>query len=336
MALIYLGIWRDFINWASDSESILENFSARGYQPHLSIKIKKEDFRRIKSGEEQITVGISPVILPRFIFEKDLSEFIPTVKKSKRNRGYWGKLLFGEGSQEDPDQKFSKRDSTILLASDYPIHLLALLRELGFVYENDEALNEIRSMLLPEYFAIAKGKVIQEYEAEDIKQKLSDLSINLSLPFTIKSHKLMEIPLEKAEVLINEEEVLLPAFIYQVKISFDSPLDHSITKNREEWIVLGAEEETVLEELLLTCGFNNDLPEYEENEPEKKYIRQPIPEDVQIFVWQRDEGRCVKCGSQENLEYDHIIPLSKGGSNTARNIQLLCEKCNRQKGNRIG
>ena len=44
----------------------------------------------------------------------------------------------------------------------------------------------------------------------------------------------------------------------------------------------------------------------------------------------------VKCGSQENLEFDHIIPLSKGGSNTVRNIQLLCQKCNREKSNKIG
>lgn len=59
--------------------------------------------------------------------------------------------------------------------------------------------------------------------------------------------------------------------------------------------------------------------------------RERIPEDVRIFVWKRDGGRCVKCGSQENLEFDHIIPVSKGGSNTARNIQLLCETCNRMK-----
>ena len=60
--------------------------------------------------------------------------------------------------------------------------------------------------------------------------------------------------------------------------------------------------------------------------------RLPIPDDAKIFVWQRDNGRCVICGSQEKLEYDHIIPISKGGSNTARNIQLLCEKHNRSKG----
>ena len=63
--------------------------------------------------------------------------------------------------------------------------------------------------------------------------------------------------------------------------------------------------------------------------------RQSIPDDVKIYVWQRDEGRCVKCGSQENLEYDHIIPVSKGGSNTARNIQILCEKCNREKSSNL-
>ncbi|MGH9199405.1 MAG: HNH endonuclease [Acidimicrobiia bacterium] len=34
-------------------------------------------------------------------------------------------------------------------------------------------------------------------------------------------------------------------------------------------------------------------------------------------------------------EFDHIIPLATGGSNTERNVQLLCESCNRQKGARI-
>lgn len=63
--------------------------------------------------------------------------------------------------------------------------------------------------------------------------------------------------------------------------------------------------------------------------------RETIPEDVRIFVWRRDGGRCVQCGSQENLEFDHIIPVSKGGSNTARNIQLLCETCNRRKSDNI-
>lgn len=66
-----------------------------------------------------------------------------------------------------------------------------------------------------------------------------------------------------------------------------------------------------------------------------KNKRERISEDVKMFVWRRDQGKCVECGSQEKLEFDHIIPVSKGGSNTARNLQLLCENCNRTKSNKI-
>jgi len=59
--------------------------------------------------------------------------------------------------------------------------------------------------------------------------------------------------------------------------------------------------------------------------------REPIPENVRREVWRRDSGRCVDCGSRERLEFDHIVPVSKGGSNTARNIELRCESCNRRK-----
>lgn len=63
--------------------------------------------------------------------------------------------------------------------------------------------------------------------------------------------------------------------------------------------------------------------------------RRPIPKDVQIFVHRRDQGKCVVCGSKERLEFDHIIPFVMGGSNTARNIQLLCEFHNREKGGNL-
>jgi hypothetical protein len=68
----------------------------------------------------------------------------------------------------------------------------------------------------------------------------------------------------------------------------------------------------------------------------KENTRSRIPDDVQIFVWNRDEGICVKCGSDENLAFDHIIPHSLGGSDTKRNLQILCDTCNQKKGNKIG
>jgi len=71
------------------------------------------------------------------------------------------------------------------------------------------------------------------------------------------------------------------------------------------------------------------------NGEERIRRRQRIPDSVKSFVWNRDGGKCVECGSKKKLEFDHIVPFSKGGSDTARNLQLLCEGCNRQKGNSI-
>ena len=66
-----------------------------------------------------------------------------------------------------------------------------------------------------------------------------------------------------------------------------------------------------------------------------KQRRESLPKSAQREVWQRDGGKCVECGTKEKLCYDHIIPFSKGGSNSVRNLQLLCERCNLTKGNRI-
>jgi hypothetical protein len=63
--------------------------------------------------------------------------------------------------------------------------------------------------------------------------------------------------------------------------------------------------------------------------------RERVPERVRMAVWRRDQGRCARCGSREKLEYDHIIPVAEGGGNTERNIELLCERCNRAKGHKV-
>lgn len=60
-----------------------------------------------------------------------------------------------------------------------------------------------------------------------------------------------------------------------------------------------------------------------------------IPHDVKQAVWQRDQGKCVQCSATSYLEFDHIIPHSKGGASTVNNVQLLCRKCNLEKRDRI-
>lgn len=58
-------------------------------------------------------------------------------------------------------------------------------------------------------------------------------------------------------------------------------------------------------------------------------------------IKQRDSYTCKHCGASLNnepnllLEIDHIIPLSKGGITCESNLQTLCWRCNRKKGNKI-
>ena len=77
------------------------------------------------------------------------------------------------------------------------------------------------------------------------------------------------------------------------------------------------------------------LSESTQPDEEEDQTDRYIPPSVKLAVWRRDQGKCVQCKSKEKLEYDHIIPVSKGGSNTERNVQLLCEKCNREKAAKI-
>lgn len=58
--------------------------------------------------------------------------------------------------------------------------------------------------------------------------------------------------------------------------------------------------------------------------------RESVPAATRRLVI--EAGRCSYCGATDELEIDHIRPVSKGGGNEIRNLQLLCRDCNREKG----
>lgn len=63
--------------------------------------------------------------------------------------------------------------------------------------------------------------------------------------------------------------------------------------------------------------------------------RKPIPIKIRQLIFRKHNYSCANCGRTTSediiLEVDHIIPVSKGGTNDLSNLQALCDKCNRIK-----
>lgn len=70
-----------------------------------------------------------------------------------------------------------------------------------------------------------------------------------------------------------------------------------------------------------------------------KLKRCHIPTWAKRAIFYRDRGRCVFCNTdlsgtvtlQNRENFDHIIPLARGGANDVTNLQLLCRPCNARK-----
>jgi hypothetical protein len=89
--------------------------------------------------------------------------------------------------------------------------------------------------------------------------------------------------------------------------------------------------------------FGHECPVFSVAEPftetkDLRNISRTIPRVTQFRVLKRENQICSECGNSvkyEEIEFDHVIPWSKGGSSDEHNIRLLCQKCNRKKGNKF-
>ena len=71
---------------------------------------------------------------------------------------------------------------------------------------------------------------------------------------------------------------------------------------------------------------------------DKKEVRDPISPKLRFDVFRRDKYVCQYCGAcgpKVELEIDHIIPVSRGGTDDINNLKTSCFKCNRGKGDKV-
>jgi hypothetical protein len=85
------------------------------------------------------------------------------------------------------------------------------------------------------------------------------------------------------------------------------------------------------------CPVFFDAVEFAESSTTRRRGRY-IPFNTKVRVVRRDNYTCQRCGKHlldSEVEFDHIIPIAKGGSSEEHNIRLTCYVCNREKTDQI-
>jgi 5-methylcytosine-specific restriction endonuclease McrA len=70
----------------------------------------------------------------------------------------------------------------------------------------------------------------------------------------------------------------------------------------------------------------------------EKNVRRAFTFQDYLLIAVRSQHKCESCGRSPPevvLEIDHVLPVSKGGSNSYMNLRFLCLQHNRSRGNRF-
>lgn len=316
----YVIAWNSYYGCFADQDSVLS--SELPLRSLMKISVVQADFRYLSVSERQLTVQNYIREFPPYVFEKKFE--IPNQK------GWFTKFLDNNfrSSPSDPPESTKIH---LVIGSQSPEQLLSFVLACGSVFSGDK--QKFCQELQPKLFIALDDDFEFGNWTIDLYSFMVDHGINSDLNIEVRHPKLIEIPVEKRWTKINGQSVTLPQYLYQAQllITENYLLNPEKSKAETKWINIGAHTYEVLNDLIDSLQLRADS----QDENDKVIGRESIPDDVKIYVWKRDGGRCVICGSQMKLEFDHIIPISKGGSNTARNIQLLCEKCNRSKGGKL-
>ncbi len=183
------------------------------------------------------------------------------------------------------------------------------------------------------FLAIWDNTVMHGISVDEVLYQLRALEFPFGMKLKGARHQLQLLAPDQRRVQVSRQTVALPPYLFQISLNPGGAVAATVNSSSPKGLVLGAHSEKELQEFIGLCG----IELYHEAGLQPLGPRpQPIPPEVQTLVWERDFGRCVNCSIREDLGFDHLIPLAKGGSNSVRNIQILCESCYASKAAKIG
>jgi len=219
--------------------------------------------------------------------------------------------------------------------------ILSVVNKLGFKSIKDYKENSIGLIMHYIYNALNDNKLSK---AEKANIKFLKIALEVNERDFVKNKDIKDevaniIKIQLRLIYIDDDKIDKQEALHKVDLQeiFGLSYDEFSVFDKFE-ALLAIQRDAKLEELDTIVSYSDYLQsETEQAEHLEKSSRsRTISQEIKDKVWNRDGGRCILCGSNESIEFDHIIPFSKGGANTYRNIQILCQSCNRSKSDSIG
>lgn len=271
-------------------------------------------------------------------FKQDINDYITEcnelnnhIEKLRESYLHYKKTNFGYTEIEDESIYNYKRNNLGTINSDYiydcSLTVFRNSKNKPFPYLckyfnipiNEESLERFED-IFNQFASAEEGKTILSIKYNEIKEKISN-----NVPKLVIKKATERLNKELNFKQIDFNKMYFPKYVFR----YVSPAGNKKLKNP---IILDLE------------NLENFIKFLSDNIKRKESIqgqRALMTQQLRKRIKERDNYTCCYCHnsiSQEPnllLEIDHIIPLSKGGKTEERNLQTLCWKCNRSKGNKI-
>jgi hypothetical protein len=225
------------------------------------------------------------------------------------------------------DWEVTKQEETLIHSQIQLFGLEHMRQEVDSVIERVRKITALRSNILPQPLRLSPAWLVSG-EAVYLRSEA-----NFFKDSTIVASGKIWVTSTRVEFVAPKGAASLP--LKSIRMAEHGRGFLQITASRGGIRIYGIAEAGFCAELILCLMRSGNRTANVTIDGDTRQDRRLVSKETRNAVWIRDGGQCVDCGSGDYIEFDHIIPVAKGGSNTVNNIQLLCRRCNGAKGDRI-